>query len=96
MDRARLRENEKRFRRGNDALERAVDQMGISSAEAISFVCECSRPACFAEVVLRPLDYRHVRASGDLYVLVDGHEDPAIDEVVGRLGRYLIVKKRDG
>jgi hypothetical protein len=37
-----------------------------------------------------------VRASGDLYVLVDGHEDPAIDEVVGRLGRYLIVKKRDG
>jgi hypothetical protein len=44
-------------------------------------------------VELTPADYEAVRAEGDLFFLVPGHEDLAVDRAVRRTDRLLIVEK---
>jgi hypothetical protein len=91
---ARLQENQQRFRRGNEAINRALASMGGDASCDVSYVCECADPLCFEEVTLRADQYRHLRASSDdLYVVVPGHENEALETVIGTIGPYLVVEK---
>jgi len=76
-------------RRINEAIER-----GEGDAVAAVFVCECGYLGCNATVELSIADYEAVRTDFDRFLVVPGHEMEAVDEVVERHERHLVVVKR--
>ena len=87
----RLQENERRFRKANDALELATKRMGARGE--IPFLCECSDGGCLETVLLAPEDYHGLRGVPNRFVVVPGHQTPGVDVVVGELAGYTLVEK---
>ena len=99
--------DERHVRRArNEALLREVNERvatldrGAQTAwangkdERFAFQCECGRaPACGEQISLTLAEYDEVRVQGDRFLVVPGHEDPAIEHVVRRNDRYLVVDK---
>jgi hypothetical protein len=95
--------NEALVRRVNEQIER-VDQTaedsGLAGEQAtFEFLCECGRAggeeiACEAHVEMTLDEYEHVRAQDDRFALVPGHEDAALEDVVQRTDRFVIVDKK--
>jgi hypothetical protein len=86
----------------NEALLRSVneriDDVGGAFAlhdEPLDFLCECADLTCAEHVRLCPTEYRRVRNDPTWFVVVEGHQQPEVERVVGRVGSYLIVEKTD-
>lgn len=81
-----------------EALFRDVNERIAESAERFSsdeaeFVCECGDASCATRIEV-PLDaYETVREEPTRFMLVPGHEDPEIEEVVRRTPRFTVVAK---
>ena len=56
---------------------------------------ECARLGCNALVRLTLAEYEHVRSDPRRFVMIDGHELPAVETVVETLRGCVIVEKRD-
>ena len=57
------------------------------------FVCECSDSACANPLEISPDEYERVRGNGARFVVVAGHQLPAVERVVEGNGRFLVVEK---
>jgi hypothetical protein len=88
----RLGLNEALLRNVNERIE-AVGGAFTLHNEPLDFLCECAELGCPERVRLRRSDYRRVRDDPTWFVVVDGHQQPEVERVVGRLGSYLIVEK---
>jgi hypothetical protein len=77
-------------RRINEAIER-----GEGGAGSAVFVCECGYVGCNATVELSIEDYEAVRTDFNRFLIVPGHEIEAVEEVVERHRRHLVVLKRE-
>jgi hypothetical protein len=51
------------------------------------------RVCCKDVLEITPREYEAIRAKGDRFFLVPGHEDAAFDQVVERTARFLVVEK---
>lgn len=73
--------------------ERVHDVMpaGSPAADATDFLCECSGE-CTETVALTDEEYEAVRSSGARFVVVPGHETPAVETVVAREAHFLVVE----
>jgi hypothetical protein len=56
------------------------------------FICECSDAACAESLELTREEYEAVRADPARFVVLDGHQMPEVERVVGGNGRYLVVE----
>ena len=86
----RAARNEAAFRETNESINRIAGR--FDSAEN-DFVCECADPSCAELVTLRLDEYEAVRSRGDRFFVVAGHDDPAIERVVERQDRFVVVEK---
>ena len=86
----RLARNEVFFRDANEMTAREVD--GVRGAP-VDFLCECSSLGCVERVKLSKAQYEQVRAAGDQFFVVPGHESPTIERIVDRHETYLVVEK---
>jgi hypothetical protein len=77
------------FREVNERLLEAVGAWG----GPLEFLCECSRDGCIDTIPLELATYERVRADPNLFIVVDGHEDPDVDHVVDQGSGYLLVAK---
>jgi hypothetical protein len=82
----------------NEALFRDVNEKikGLTEAQAsdwASFFCECRDPDCTRTIDMTLAEYETVRARGDRFAMIAGHEDPAIERVVDRNERFLVAEK---
>ena len=59
-------------------------------------MCECADPACAHRVDASLAEYEEVRGDGTQFLVVPGHEEPAIEEVVEERPRFTIVAKVRG
>jgi hypothetical protein len=84
--------NEAVFREVNEAIERG--QWPGEENERATFRCECSRPECAALIALTPRDYECVRAVSRRFVVLPGHENPAVETVIDQTPDYIVVEKR--
>ena len=84
--------NEAAFREVNEAIERG--HWPGEESERATFRCECSRPQCAALISLTPHDYECVRAVSRRFVLLPGHETPAVETVIEQTPDYVVVEKR--
>ena len=67
---------------------------GWDNADVFDFLCECGRQgACGDTVAVTLGDYDRVRSQDDRFLLVPGHENDALERVVERTDRYVIVDK---
>lgn len=77
-------------RRVNEAIER-----GDGNGGPLVFVCECGHIGCSSTLELEIAEYEEVRTNFDRFLVLPGHEIPAVDRVVERHPRHLVVVKPD-
>lgn len=91
---ALVREVNERIARLDEATQEA--DFG-DDALRFEFLCECGGDAddvsCDARVEMTLDEYEEVRTQDDRFVLVAGHENTAIEHVVRRTDRFVIVDK---
>ena len=82
------------FREVNERIAETAERFHADEAD---FVCECADQQCAERVGATLDEYEQVRAHGDRFLLVPGHEDESVEHVVGRpRPRLAIVKKANG
>ena len=82
--------NEALFREVNNRILDAVDTV---EGEGLEVLCECGDVDC-AEIFPIALDeYRAVRARPERFAMLADHEDPAVERVVERHDRFVVVEK---
>jgi hypothetical protein len=85
----RLAKNEIFFREANELIERDAAVLDGN----VDFICECSSSGCVERLMLTRGEYEHVRAKGNRFVVVAGHENTSVEHVVETRPTYLVVEK---
>ena len=83
--------NEPMHRRVNEAIERGL---WPGDDGAWPFRCECARRGCSSLIELTREQYEMLRSHPRRFVVVPGHEEPAIEDLVETHRDYLVVEKR--
>ena len=93
----RLRENEDFMESLNQRMKAMIEEIREERDDdpdaPFGFFCECSDLDCRERVLLEPPRYGEIHTDPEQFVLVPGHEIPAIERVVDQEGGYLIVRK---
>jgi hypothetical protein len=96
-DRARLKaDNQALFREVNDRIAEISNQLGDRGPGALDVLCECSRPDCVSRIALTSEEYDQVRASADTFLVLVGHQDDELEDVVSVNERFAVVRLREG
>ncbi len=93
MSASRAEKNEQAFKGYNERRAAFEDASGAPPDEPVPFVCECDDPACSRAVELPLADYERAVKPIDRFIVVPGHEDPAVESVVEEHDAYLVVSK---
>ena len=93
----RLRENEDFMESLNQRMKAMLKEIREERDDdpdaPFGFFCECSDLDCRERVLVEPPRYGEIHADPEQFVLLPGHEIPAIEVVVDQEGGYLIVRK---
>jgi hypothetical protein len=84
----------------NEALAREVNERVDDVAsrwfdpdELVDFHCECVVAACTERISLTRTEYAEVRADPLTFVVRPQHEEPEVEEIVGRIRDFPVVRK---
>jgi hypothetical protein len=88
----RLAQNQENFRDANERLGEAVSRADLDG-NIIPFLCECADEFRLGRIELTLTQYEDTHLLPNTYVILPGH--PRIDgeEVIERLGTFLVVQK---
>ena len=93
----RQAQNEALFRAVNEqiaGLDRKLAASSEDEDELYDFECECGRhERCDGRVRMTLDEYDAVRGQDDRFVVTPGHETDALEDVVERTERYVVVDK---
>jgi hypothetical protein len=101
----RLAENEVVFRQHNERIQQGFDELdALSKSEGygpfdydkemvLHFYCECSDEKCTTKISLKLSRYTAIHKNRNHFLLVPGHEIPALERVVKKTRHYLVVEK---
>ena len=92
-EREKLVWNQQVFARANESIRDLATDAAISGP--VQFLCECSDVDCRAEIAMSVGEYRRAHARAKSFVVVTGHELPAIERVVESRRGYVVVEKVD-
>jgi hypothetical protein len=87
----RIAHNENLFRQVNERIE--AGQWPNEEGEPTAFRCECGSLRCNMLVELPLAEYERVRANPTHFVVLPGHEIPAVERVVERSAGHVVVEK---
>jgi hypothetical protein len=90
----RREENQRRFRRANEALHDLVDER-VPDTQPVAFVCECADDECMGRVEVSLEDWEAVASKPNHFLMEADHQRSEGEEVVGSLGEYQIARKPD-
>ena len=86
----RLTENELLFRRANEEAARQALQGDVPTE--LDVVCECTDRDCRQSLTMPTAEYEWLRQNPLRFVVLPGHEAPAVEQVVERFDGYVIVE----
>ena len=86
-----LAENEILFRDVNERL--ASEEQVSSSVEWLDLVCECTDRTCLKVFSMPLAEYEWLRQDALRFVVLPGHEAPAVETVVERHAGFVVVEK---
>ena len=87
----RLAQNEIVFRRINERL--ASTEAGNAASHELHLVCECTNVDCLQALTIELAEYEWLRQNPHRFAVLPGHEAPAVEDVVERHDRFVIVEK---
>ena len=87
----RAARNEEIFRGINERIEEGAEQHGVETP--LPFHCECGRVTCLDTIEISPSVYVRVVQERYRFVVIPGHEEPAIERIVERQPSYVVVEK---
>jgi hypothetical protein len=94
-------ERERRAAR-NQLLFRAVNEQILNLTERfqaelsdLDLVCECPDPSCIGRVRLRLEEFGRIDRDQNAFLVIRGHEDVQVEDVVDTRDGYVIVRKRN-
>jgi hypothetical protein len=87
----RAARNEEIFREVNARIEEGAEQHGVSAS--LPFHCECGRASCLETIEIPAHGYAAIMRERYRFVVVPGHEEPAIERIVETTPGYLVVEK---
>jgi hypothetical protein len=88
--------NEAMYRQVNEQIVGLEERFSITDGERLSIVCECDRMECAEIVQVWHETYERVRAQAACFVVLAGHVDASIEDVVESGDGYVVVRKRPG
>ena len=97
-------EQEERERKAaqNQQLFRAVNEQIVEMTEKfrsdlsdLNLVCECWDTTCTGTVRVRLEDYRRLDRTGNMLIVLRGHEDLHMEDVVDQVDGYVVVRRRE-
>ena len=86
-----LAANEILFREVNERL--ASEEQALLPGEQLELVCECSDRACVKVFTMPLAEYEWLRQDPRRFVVLPGHEAPAVEDVVERHEGFVVVEK---
>jgi hypothetical protein len=89
----RQAQNEALYRATNREIERASEALGGGAESEFEVLCECGREGCRAVLSLTVGEYDSIHARRERFLVLPGHENPEIEQVVERTERYYVVDK---
>jgi hypothetical protein len=91
----RLALNEVAFRDVNERVAEQVEDVAGTHA-SFNVLCECSSTGCALRISITPAEYKSIHADATQFIVVAGHANPEIEDIVDGTGttRYDIVRKR--
>jgi hypothetical protein len=88
--------NEAVFRNVNERIQRLQHSFALAEREPLQMICECDQLDCATRITVEVDVYEQVRARPDRFLVHEGHEDPAVDEIISVKPDYTIVQKKKG
>jgi predicted transcriptional regulator len=88
----RAAKNESLFREINEQIE-GLNQSYAQVSPAAEWICECADSTCTAKLAMSIPEYEAIRAHGDRFPVLPGHEIAGIERVVEIHPAYLVVEK---
>jgi hypothetical protein len=92
MPRDARERNEAVFRVVNERIE-DVGTTLVPDDVPMQFLCECDDPDCLEKISATRAEYEAIRAVATQFVVLPGHEDPAVEHVVQQAESFLVVEK---
>jgi hypothetical protein len=89
----RLAMNEVAFRDVNERVAAQVEDLAGTHA-TFNVLCECSSTNCALRISITPAEYESIHADATQFIVVAGHANLEIEDIVGETARYDIVRKR--
>ncbi len=86
-----LATNEDLYREVNEGIVRG--QWPGEADSPVGFRCECARLGCNMLVKLTLAEYERVRANPRRFLMVPGHQMPAVEQAVSEARNYIVVEK---
>ncbi len=90
MNDAEIARTESAFRELNEAIATTAAKF---EADETVLICECADPACADRMRVELDDYEEVRAEATRFLLVPGHAQPHVEEVVESTPEFDVVDK---
>jgi hypothetical protein len=86
--------NEALFREVNENIVKLDESLSTDDSEPLPVVCECARADCTTTLEIGRDEYVRVRSHAHRFIVVRGHEQPTIEQVVESHRDYVIVEKQ--
>jgi len=86
------RANETMLRGANAQLERDADRAGTPDSSLAWLLCECAED-CGGSVSMTFDEWEAVHRYEARFTVAPGHEAPAVERVLDRFDRYIVVEK---
>jgi len=86
--RQRAARNQSLFREVNERIEDLA-----ATASFSTFICECMDETCDAGVSLTIEEYEHIRSESNSFLVLPGHQVPAVEDVIEANDRFVVVAK---
>jgi hypothetical protein len=88
----RAAKNELVFRAVNEQILKMTDRLRAQLAD-IDIVCECADTSCVGTIRVTADAFAEFERQDGMFVVLPGHEDESIEDVVERTKGYVIVRK---
>jgi len=87
----RAARNEEVFRGVNEQIEDGAEQHAVSGP--LPFHCECGSAFCLDTIEIPPTRYAAIVRERYHFVVIPGHEEPQIEQIVETEPEFLVVEK---
>jgi hypothetical protein len=89
----RAAQNQLLFRSVNDRITQFGETTGDARPE-LDFACECADVKCVERIRLSLLQFLAIESEENRFIVLRGHEDLKVEDVIAERERFLIVSKR--